>query len=282
MLLSTALVQHEAATSGCAADPRGTSGLIRPGSRHTRNGHYSRGVGTVTEVSMTLLNMRLFSVSEAGRLLSIPSSTLSYWLHGSRRRGRVYDPVLRESLNDDGVLTWGEFIEAGLIKQLRERKVKLDDIRRFSRAAHLGLGWDHPLARHDVYVGPSQKMVYEAQRIAGLDEQAPLFLPAGADKCGSGQQFLFGETLKDFLEPIAFEGEVPVRYRPRPRHFEVIVDPRVRFGTLHSEGIPTEALWSLHRGGDTVDAIAESFHLDVRRVEEAIAFEEELQQYAAA
>lgn len=236
----------------------------------------------MSEVSTALLDMRLFSVSEAGRLLSIPSSTLSYWLHGSRRGGRVYDPVLRESLNDDGVLTWGEFIEAGLIKQLRERKVKLDDIRRFSRAVHLGLGWDYPLARHDIYVGPKQKMVYEAQRIAGLDEQAPLFLPAGADKYGSGQQFLLGEALEDFLEPITFEGEVPVHYRPRRQHSEVIVDPRVRFGTPHIEGIPTEALWSLHRGGDSVDAIAESFHLDIRRVQEAIAFEEDLQQSAAA
>lgn len=57
--------------------------------------------------STRLLELRLFTVSEAARLLPLSPSTLSYWLHGSERSGRVYDPVLRESLNGEGTLTWG-------------------------------------------------------------------------------------------------------------------------------------------------------------------------------
>ncbi|MGH8907393.1 MAG: DUF433 domain-containing protein [Egibacteraceae bacterium] len=125
-------------------------------------------------------------------------------------------------------------------------------------------------------------MIYEAQRIGGLDDQAPLFLVAGRERYSAGQRLLLGEALRDFLEPITFEGDIPVRYRPRSRHAEVVVDPRVRFGTPHVEGVPTEALWSLHEAGDNLGAIAESFGLDVRRVEEAIAFEKELRESTAA
>ncbi|MGH8903768.1 MAG: DUF433 domain-containing protein [Egibacteraceae bacterium] len=229
-----------------------------------------------------LLSLRLFTVRDGARLLSLPTSTLSYWLRGSVRGHKVYDPVLRETVDNDPDVTWGEFIEAGLIKQLRARRVPLGSVRRFSRAAHLALDWEYPLARHDIYVGPDRKILYEAQRIARLDKQAPLLLVAEGGEYGQGQQYLSGDVLRDFLEPIAFQDDVSVQYRPRARHADVVVDPRVRFGAPQIQGVPTEALWSQREAGDSLAGLAEDFVLPLARVEEAIAFERDLRQRAAA
>lgn len=225
------------------------------------------------DVSMALLDRPLYHIRDAAELLDVPASTLRYWLQGLTRGDKIYLPVLRQERNDDSYVTWGEFIEASLLEQLRRRGVKLDQIRQFARGVRLALGWKYPLARHDVLVGEDRELVYEAQRLADLPDRAQL-LVAGPDY-GKGQPLLAGEPLEAFLEPIDFDDEVhiPVAWRPDPDIPAVSCSPLRRFGAPQVGGVPTEALWELHAAGETVDGIATDFQLSEDLVRDAILFE---------
>lgn len=226
----------------------------------------------MADVSIALLDRRLYSIGEAATLLGESPSTLSYWLRGATRNGRDYLPALREERNDDGQVTWGEFIEASLLRELRRRGVKLDTIRTFSRAVRLAFDWSYPLARHDLYTG-GKALLYRAQQVADLPDEARL-LVAGPTY-GTGQQVLdLGETLEAFLRPVEFDDVVPVVFRPDPEAREVACDVRLRFGRPQVRGIPTDALWELHAAGERTAGIAANFGLDETEVEEAIAFEQ--------
>lgn len=226
----------------------------------------------VAEVSMGLLDRRLYHIADAAELLEIPGSTLRYWLQGLIRGEKVYLPALRRELNSDQSVTWGEFIESSLLKQLRARGVKLDQIRQFTRAVRLGLGWAYPLARHDVFVGGNGNLIYEAQQLAGLPDEARL-LVAG-DGYGHGQALLQGLALEDFLEPIRFEHAVPVAWRPDSEVELVTCDPLRRFGAPHVAGVPTSALWELRVAGESVEGIARDFNLSREQVMAAVSYEE--------
>lgn len=83
-------------------------------------------------VDISVLNREMFSEAEAARLLTVPQSTLHYWLEGGERRGRSYRPVLRAEPTGARVVTWAEFIEAGLLRQYRRAlRVPMAELRAF-------------------------------------------------------------------------------------------------------------------------------------------------------
>ena len=226
------------------------------------------------KASEALLARRLYTIRDAADLLGMPPSTLQWWLQGRvTRAGRVHLPALRQDVNDDPHVTWGEFIEANLLRQLRAAGVELNAIRTFARAVRLAKGWNYPLARHDIWAGANHDLIYEAQQLSGIDGDAAL-LVAG-EEYGRGQQVLqLGATASDFLEPIEFDGDIPVTVHPDADAWEVEVDVRRRFGAPQVAGIPTEALWSLHQAGETAEGIAQDFELTVDQVRAAIGYEQ--------
>jgi uncharacterized protein (DUF433 family) len=190
-------------------------------------------------------------------------------LHGRvTSSGREYLPALRSQRNNDRTVTWGEFIEASLLKQLRAAGVKLDAIRTLARAVRLAKGWTYPLARHDLYVGESRQLVYEAQLLADIPDTAALIVAGQA--YGRGQQVLTnGQALDAFLESVEFADDVPVAYHPDVDASHVVCDARRRFGEPQVAGVPTEALWELVEAGESIEAVAENFALDVTLVGES-------------
>jgi hypothetical protein len=67
-------------------------------------------------MSVTVLDREIFSEAEAARLLRVAQGTLHYWLDGGQRRGRTYPPVIRAKPRDGRIVTWAEFVEAGLLR----------------------------------------------------------------------------------------------------------------------------------------------------------------------
>lgn len=225
------------------------------------------------DVSEALLDRRLYTIRDAADLLDMPPSTLQWWLQGRVTRTATHLPALRQEPNDDPHVTWGEFIEANLLRQLRNAGVDLNAIRVFSRAVRLAKGWQYPLARHDIWAGANRDLVYEAQQLSGIEGDAAL-LVAG-EEYGRGQQVLqLGETASLFLKPIEFAGDIPIKVHPDEEAWEVVVDVRRRFGAPQVAGVPTEALWSLHEAGESVGGIAEGFGLTVEQVTAAVGYEQ--------
>ncbi|MFD2419365.1 MerR family transcriptional regulator [Amycolatopsis pigmentata] len=48
-------------------------------------------------MSVTVLDQEMYTEAEAARLLAVSPSTLNYWLEGGERRGKLYEPIVRET-----------------------------------------------------------------------------------------------------------------------------------------------------------------------------------------
>ena len=82
---------------------------------------------------VVVLEGEMFSTGEAARLLRVPDSTLRWWLEGGTRRGTVYPPVIRPKPTGSTTVAWGEFVEAGLLRQYRRiHDVPLSALRAFT------------------------------------------------------------------------------------------------------------------------------------------------------
>src|SRR5918995_291687 len=80
----------------------------------------------------SVLDREMYSEAEAARLLQVAQNTLHYWLEGGRQRGKTYQPVIRvEPRGGRAPVTWAEFIEAGFLRQYRQLRVPMGELRAF-------------------------------------------------------------------------------------------------------------------------------------------------------
>jgi hypothetical protein len=63
--------------------------------------------------STTVLDREMYAEAHAARLLKVAPATLHYWLEGGVRRGKLYQPVIREEATGAKTVTWAEFVSTG-------------------------------------------------------------------------------------------------------------------------------------------------------------------------
>jgi uncharacterized protein (DUF433 family) len=70
-------------------------------------------------------------------------------------------------------------------------------------------------------------------------------------------------------------GEIASAWTPHPY---VVLNPLIQFGApcLQDSRIPTVAVWSMFRGGDTPEAIAKGYNVPLLKVQSALEWEEEI------
>jgi uncharacterized protein (DUF433 family) len=220
-----------------------------------------------TDAMASVLDREMFTEAEAARLLSVPPSTLHYWLEGGERRGRTYRPVIRPEPRGERVVTWAEFIEAALLRQYRRKhQIPMRELRDFIDDLRDRLGVPYPLA-HKRPFASGRQLVVEAQEASGLD--ADFWLVAWA----SGQLILTTPS-EEFFERVEWEGDLAAGWRPHddPKS-PVRIEPDVRFGRPNIKGISTEVLSEQVEAGADEDEVAEAFGLAVDDVRWAMAFE---------
>jgi uncharacterized protein (DUF433 family) len=217
-----------------------------------------------------VLGREFYPVAEAARLLRIPPSTLRWWLEGRVIRGKQYPPVVREEPSGSGLVTWGEFVEAGNLREYRRRDVPLGELRRFIDALRQELRVPYPLAHFQPFVSTHRRLVLELQRAAQVPDEFGLVLEVTTG------QLLLGRAAESFIERVEFspEGDQPaVRIFPAGRDSPVVIDPQRGFGAPSIRGVRTDALTELVEAGEPPEAVAEDFGLGVELVKAAVAFE---------
>lgn len=213
--------------------------------------------------SPTLLERPLYSFSEAARLLEIPTTTLKRWIDGQGD----HDPVIRLTRTGADAVTWGEFVEAGYLREYRRRyKVPLSDLRPFIRELRDGLGVPYPLATERPLVGQGRRLVLDLQQRLDLDER--LYMVVGAAE--RGQLALPAE---EFFEKVEFEDEIAVRMHPRGRQSPIVIDPVRSFGLPTIRGIRTETIAEAVEAGESLAYIVETWELTPDEVREAVQWE---------
>lgn len=111
---------------------------------------------------LAVLDRVIYTEAEAALILTMPPSTLHYWLEGKAYRGKTYAPVIRHEPTGLKDVTWAEFIEAGLLRQYRKADIPLPELRFFILSLREKFDTPYPLA-HARPLTLGKSLVMEAQ-----------------------------------------------------------------------------------------------------------------------
>ncbi|MGI5233782.1 DUF433 domain-containing protein [Actinoallomurus sp. CA-142502] len=214
----------------------------------------------------SVLDREMYSEAEAARLLGVHQSTLHYWLEGGQSRGKTYRPIIREAPRGVRTVTWAEFVEAGFLREYRNRKVPMLELRKFVDELRDTFGVPYPLADRRPFVS-GRRLVYQAQVSAGLNPE--YCLVSFID-----DQLMLTPPAETFVDRVEWVDNVAAQWRPddNPRS-PVRVNPDIRFGRPNIEGISTEAIWEQIEAGENVSTVADTYDLTVPQVRWALSYE---------
>jgi uncharacterized protein (DUF433 family) len=216
--------------------------------------------------TVEILGRPMYSMAEAAGLLRLPANTLRRWLEGARVSGRWYDPVIRAEPTGSDAVTWGEFVEAGFLREYRLRRVALPHMRNFISKARREFDVPYPLAHFRPLLN-NRELVWRLQLEVELEPE--LFLVRVED-----EQLILTEVVRGFLEKVEFSpDDVVARLRPLGRDTPVVIDPTVAFGIPHIRGIRTELVAESVEVGGYEEAQA-SWGLKVPEIDAAVEFQQ--------
>jgi uncharacterized protein (DUF433 family) len=197
-------------------------------------------------------------------------------LDGYERSGVRYPPVIREEPTGEDLVTWGEFVELGYLREYRRKGVPLQRLRPVIEELRREFETPYPLAT-------AQPYVYGKELVLEVQERHDLPAPI-AIVVRSGQQILLADAAKQFFRKVEFDPaghDAACRLRPAGPASPEVIDPLVRFGRPSVSGVSTERLWELADAGETIEEIAEGYDLPEVEVRAAVAYEEQFRSLAA-
>ena len=95
-------------------------------------------------------------------------------------------------------------------------------------------------------------------------------------KLDKKRQFYF-KFIENFLEKIEFdENNIAVRFYPLANSKNIVVDPKHQFGqpVIQGTNIKTQTLFSLYKGGESLEDISVLYNLTIDKVSDAITFQQ--------
>lgn len=216
--------------------------------------------------NLRALDRRLYAFAELDQLIGLHAGTARRWLEGYVRGGKRYPPLLREEPTGDELATWGEFVEAGLVAEYRERGVSVQHLRGVIVGLRRGLQVPYPLA-HEQPLRLGRELIRDLQQETDLP--APLQLVVARTN-----QLILAPPVERYLKRVEFDADdAPVRVHPEGPETPVRFDPLRAFGRPTVEGIPTDRLNEAFVAGDSLEYLARVYELPVRAVEAAVRYE---------
>jgi uncharacterized protein (DUF433 family) len=218
-----------------------------------------------------VLDLPLYSLTEAGRLLGVRSVTLKRWLEGYTARGTRHPPIIRPEPTGAEAVTWGEFVEAGFLHEYRT-EMPLQQLRPLVDGMRQEFGVRYPLAHFRPLVDASKR-----QAVMRLQEltQTPseLFIVRWWN-----QQIQWSEPVEDFLHKVEFDplDAVARRMFPLGREVPVAIDPELSFGIPQVRGVRTEVIVELLDAGEPREVVARMWGMEEQEVEAALTWERHL------
>ena len=221
---------------------------------------------------VTVLERELFTVAQAAQLYGVNARTLEWWLEGGERRHKAYGPVIRSEPTGNKMVTWGEFVEVGFLREYRRvHGVKLNHLRRFIRVLRERWNVPYPLAHFKPFIGTNAQLIIEAQNEAELPVELWMIAPA------TGQQTLLMAPAENYLSKVEFSEESEncwaTRLHPHGKGSPVRYDPDFSYGWPTVQGIRTEIISELVEAGEPLDEVATTYGLTTAEVKAAVAYE---------
>jgi len=220
-------------------------------------------------VTVSLLDRRIYSLSDVDRLLVLPSGTARRWIDGYDRGGVHYPPVIRAERTRDEEVTWGEFVETRLLAEFRARGASMHRLRPAVVRLREEFG-EYPLAHARPFLDvEGRELVRHVQREVGITGEEMLVVVR------SGQAMM-SAPVQRFVDDLRYGGDndreasavVPVKFGGL-----VTLDPLHQYGRPVVRAVPTDVVAEQFRAGESTEMIADLFDLTVAQVEQALRFE---------
>jgi uncharacterized protein (DUF433 family) len=223
--------------------------------------------------SVTILDRPVYGVGQAAALLGLRRERVLGWLDGYRRSGTQYPPVVRVEPTGSDVVTWGEFVELGYLREYRRARVPLQHIRPVADRLREHYRVLYPFAH-------SKPLVYDKQLILRIQEETELSSDL-AIVVRSGQELMLAPEVEQYLLKVEFMDDVVVRLHPAGKTSPVVIDPEMSFGRPSIRGVATERIMELFVAGDSPEFLADAYDLPVEQICAAIAYETQQTSTAA-
>ncbi len=224
----------------------------------------------------SILERPVYGISEAAALLGLRPDRARAWVDGYERQGSFYAPVIREERTGEDLLTWGEFVELGYLREYRRKGVPLQRLRPVIDELRKEFKTPYPLATAKPYL-LGKELVLQLQERNEIPRAIAIVV-------ASGQTIAFADEANRFLKKVEFDppedGDVHRLY-PAGTASPVVIDPLLRFGRPTVHGVATERLWELFDAGESVGIIADGYELTEELVRSAVAYEEQQRSLAA-
>jgi len=225
---------------------------------------------------LPILERPVYGISEAAGLLGLRADRARAWLDGYERGGVRYAPVIRVEPTGADIVTWGEFVELGYLREYRRKGVPLQRLRPVIDELRQEFATPYPLATAKPYIY-GKELVLELQETNDIPRSIAIVI-------SSGQTIALADEAMRFFKKVVFDppeqGDVR-RLHPAGTASPVVIDPLVRFGRPAVEGVATERLWELFDAGETVEEITNGYGLSEELVRAAVAYEEQQRSLAA-
>ena len=213
----------------------------------------------------------VYSFLEAARYLGVPQATLRYWVLGRAHRKdqerAVSKPLIRAPSGTRNRISCNNLVEAHILRALRTiRGVRMTAVRHALTYAEEALGIDRLLLRDELRTS-GQDLV--------LERLGSLITLSRSD------QITMRKLLAAYLERVERDDHAlpsrlyPFRAEWSTAHKPIVIDPRISFGrpTVAGSGISTGALVQRIDAGETVEALAWDYGLEIAQIEDAILYE---------
>ena len=208
----------------------------------------------------------VYLIPDAVRILRIPAGSLRSWVNGHNYKESSRFPAGEmESVGTGrdrhfGFLT---LVELYLVAQLRRRGVSMSTIRSARDELATRLETTYPFASGGLLCS-GKKLLHE------LGDGVLLEL-------GTTGQTAFEKIVQPFCDRLDFDAATSLarRFYPLGKEQPIVVDPRHAFGRPVVEGtnVTTETILALLKGGESIEDIADSFHIPEDAVRAARVFE---------
>lgn len=182
--------------------------------------------------------------------------------------------MVRPERTGDDIVTWGEFVELGYLREYRRKGVPLQRLRPVIAALRNEYRTVYPLATAKPFVH-GRDLVLVLQRQNALPDPLAIVVP-------SGQTILLADEAERFFRKVEFDSQDAVcRLHPAGTASAVVIDPLVRFGRPSVRGVSTDRLWELYDAGEPLEVISAGYDMADHDVRAAVAYEEQQRSIAA-
>lgn len=213
--------------------------------------------------AVSLLDRDTYGMGQVDRLLGLSRGTAFCWIDGHERRGRRYEPLVRERATGSESVTWGEFVEVRLISEYRRRGVSVFRMRPAIMALREEFGTDYPLAAAQPFLTPDgRKLVLRVQQETNLRPSLRFVVRVG-------QTILPSLEVYRFRQAADYDDAIVRRFRIADN---VVIDPEYASGepTIAGRRLRVANVAESIAAGETRDAVAEMWDITPEAVDDAV------------